>query len=95
MSGGWVNSTRRARLPANWPELTAFVLERDGYQCRIHGPRCIGHATQADHIKRGDDHRPGNLQAACQPCHALKSSQEGNEARPRETRDPERHPGLK
>ena len=32
------------------------VLKRDGYECRLRGPRCIGTATECDHIINNDDH---------------------------------------
>jgi 5-methylcytosine-specific restriction protein A len=90
----WTGSTRRQRLPADWPERRLVVLERDGWQCKLRYRVCVGAATDADHIKRGDDHSLENLQAACQPCHRLKSSQEGHEARLRLRRPPEPHPAL-
>jgi 5-methylcytosine-specific restriction protein A len=50
-------------------------------------------------VVRGNNHHMGNLQAACQPCHAAKSSAEGNAARwqpsQRLVRPAERHPGLR
>jgi 5-methylcytosine-specific restriction protein A len=90
---------RRARLPDNWHQLRDEVLRRDNWQCRIRGPRCVVLATDVDHKDRGDDHAPSNLQAACRPCHAAKSSGEGNAAWAdirRQTRHPgERHPGMR
>ena len=94
MPTGWVGSTRRARLPPDWPERRLAVLDRDGWRCQIRGPRCTGRATDADHIVRGDDHSLTNLQAACPPCHGRKSGQEGAAARPSINRPRERHPGL-
>lgn len=95
MSGGWVGSTRRDRLPPDWPAVRAAVLERDGYRCRLRFARvCVGSATDADHIEPGDDHSLENLQAACEPCHLVKSSAEGNAAQIRLRRPPERHPAL-
>lgn len=90
---------RRRRLPANWEQLRRFVLARDGYTCQLRGPRCAGRATDVDHIEAmTDDHRPEALQAACRPCHAEKSSQEGNSVwaamRARERHPGEKHPGL-
>lgn len=94
MSGGWAGSTRRDRLPDDWPDRRLAVLERDGWRCQIRGPRCVGQATDADHIETGDNHHLANLQAACGPCHASKSGQEGAAARPRLARPPEPHPGI-
>lgn len=98
MPGGWQDSNRAARLPANWPEIRAAILERDGYRCRVRwDDGCETVASEVDHINRGDDHRPANLQAACGWCHSRKSSAEGNAARTRwsSRRPPERHPGLR
>lgn len=96
-NGGWQHSTRRDRLPKNWVSvIRPAVLRRDHHQCRLrYEDICIGVATEVDHIERGDDHSMGNLQAACQPCHGRKSSQEGDQARPRLNRPPETHPALR
>ena len=96
MPGRWKGSTRNARLPTNWPTICADVLDRDNHWCRIQGPRCTGRATEVDHVVPGDNHHPSNLQSACRPCHASKSSTEGNAARwgYRQARAPEKHPGL-
>lgn len=92
----WAGSTRRARLPKDWyTRIRPAVLRRDGYQCRLrYRDVCVGFATHVDHIRPGDDHRPSNLQAACEPCHQLKSAREGAAARPRLRRPPDPHPGL-
>lgn len=95
MPGGWIDSSRRDRLPADWPQIRLRILVRDGYRCRLSfDDICIRTATEADHIKAGDDHREQNLQAACTPCHRRKSSSEGNAARLRLNRPAEKHPGL-
>ncbi|MFF9088637.1 HNH endonuclease [Streptomyces sp. NPDC014991] len=98
MSGGWAGSTRRHELPDDWPERRAYVLARDEYRCRWHEDStvCGRAATDVDHIRPGNDHRPENLQALCRDHHALKSSREGNAARwsVRMRRPAERHPGL-
>jgi hypothetical protein len=98
MSGKWQTSNRAARLPANWrTEIQPAILERDAYRCRIRWDAgCEGVASQVDHIRAGDDHRPGNLQAACGWCHGKKSSEEGHAARRyfSSKRRLERHPGL-
>ncbi|NGO68244.1 HNH endonuclease signature motif containing protein [Streptomyces boncukensis] len=98
MSGGWAGSDRRSELPADWPQRRALVLDRDGHRCRWHehGVACGKHATEVDHIKPGNDHRPENLQVLCTDHHAIKSSREGNAARwaVRRQRPAERHPGL-
>lgn len=93
----WEGSTRGARLPDDWQERRLRVLRRDGYRCQIpdsHGVPCLEPAGEVDHVERGDDHALENLRAACRACHARKSSAEGNAARLRRRRPPERHPGL-
>lgn len=98
MPGGWSGSTRKERLPSDWPERRARVLERDRHQCTVieGGERCIEVATEVDHVVPGDDHRDENLASICSWHHGRKSSREGNRARWRfrARRPPERHPGL-
>jgi 5-methylcytosine-specific restriction enzyme A len=91
----WAGSNRRARLPDDWHQRRATVIERDP-TCRL---RIVCHgapSTEADHIQAGDDHRLTNLQGVCLPCHARKSSGEGHAARYRNPRrrPTEQHPGL-
>lgn len=72
------------------------VLDRDGWQCRIRGPRCTHWASEVDHIielaNGGSDH-PGNIQAACTPCHKAKTQQAAQAARAKRKEEP-KHPGL-
>jgi 5-methylcytosine-specific restriction protein A len=99
VSGGWADSNRRAELPPNWAtEIRPAILARDNHRCQHldHGHRCGRPASDVDHIRRGTDHSPENLQALCADHHAAKTSREGNAARwagPRR-RPTERHPGL-
>lgn len=67
----WEGSTRRKRLPSNWPKLRIFVLERDGGLCQV----CkVNLATEVDHIDPDGGDDPQNLQAICsRPCHAERS----------------------
>jgi 5-methylcytosine-specific restriction enzyme A len=99
MAGQWKGSTRRTRLPSNWPAIRAYVLTRDGHQCQLRYAGCTSVATEADHITAGDDHRTVNLQAACSPCHATKSAREGGTAwaakRSGGRLEAEQHPGLR
>lgn len=87
MSGGWAGSDRRSRLPDDWPKRRLRILRRDSYRCQHRdspsSPPCDAPANQVDHIERGDDHRLDNLQALCRRHHALKSSREGNDAKPK------------
>jgi 5-methylcytosine-specific restriction protein A len=99
MPGHWAGSTRRSRLPSDWPKIRHRILTRDHGLCQIATPGlCIGTATDVDHILRGDDHTDANLRAACSPCHKAKSAAEGVQARaarPTRTRPTEKHPGLR
>ncbi|QWY79544.1 HNH endonuclease [Mycobacterium phage Scout] len=96
----WNSSDRSSRLPADWEEnYRQPVLRAAEYRCQIRRPGCLGKATDVDHIRRGDDHRLSNLQAACSRCHGKKSSAEGHarkrELRARRKRPTERHPGSR
>lgn len=97
MTWGQRTSRTAGPLPPNWPTIRRTILERDNYLCRIQGSRCTGHATDVDHIGDGNDHRPSNLRAACQPCHATRTATAANDRRygaQRRHRQPARHPGL-
>lgn len=100
MSGQWRDSTRRARLPADWAARVAQVKSRDGYRCthRDSGVRCPNPGTDVDHIRRGDDHSLGNLRLLCSPCHKEKTQKEAQFARKkamaRAKYPRERHPGY-
>lgn len=77
----WNGSTRRQRLPNNWPQLRAEVLHRDSFRCQWISPAfnslCGDEATDVDHIIHGDNHHPSNLQALCAYHHRQKSGSEG------------------
>lgn len=96
-NAGWSSSSRRQELPPNWEEIRQEVLDDANGVCEIRGPRCKGWATDVDHIRRGNDHRRSNLQAACGPCHLQKSSAEGVAQRAKKRamrrRPQDRHPG--
>ena len=95
MTGAWADSTRVDRLPPGWYFIRRRILLRDPL-CRLRYPGvCTSTSTQVDHIVAGDDHDDHNLQGVCAPCHARKSSAEGNAARVRTTRPPEPHPGWR
>lgn len=93
-------SARRQTLPADWSSRRTRILRRDRRQCQIRGPRCIGTATEVDHVGAADDHRDEVLRSACTPCHGLRSATQGGVAsgsarRSRatsRTRPPEPHP---
>ena len=95
----WSGSSRRKRLPADWPKRRAQVLKRDNGICHV----CRGPGADAvDHIIPADDHSLHNLAAIHQDvwpyCHRTKSSSEGGRAakaqRIPRTRPAEKHPGL-
>jgi 5-methylcytosine-specific restriction endonuclease McrA len=97
----WDGSTRRSRLPKNWPLLRRRVLRRDNHSCQMpfsDGRLCGAEATDVDHIEPGDDHSMANLRALCAWCHARKSSAEGGRAaaltRVRIERPKPTHPAL-
>lgn len=98
--GQWRSSTRRARLPTDWPARRRRILIRDQHRCQLDYPGiCAERATDVDHIIAGDNHDDHNLQAACDPCHQHKSSREGVHARAdraaQRLRPPRRHPGRR
>lgn len=95
MPSQWAGSTRRARLPRDWPAIRQRILKRDQRRCTW--PGCGQPATDVDHIVAGDDHTDANLTSLCDPHHRAKSGREGAAARtyvsPR--RPAEQHPGLR
>lgn len=97
----WENSTRRDRLPDNWPALVAQVKRRAQGRCEanVHVPECNGHGRDVDHIAQGDNHHPTNLQYLSTPCHQAKTRAE-NAARNKlnaelKRRPQEPHPGAR
>ncbi|GAA3018217.1 hypothetical protein Sfulv_55070 [Streptomyces fulvorobeus] len=95
----WDGSTRRSRLPKNWPRIRRRIIRRDGGVCVAlysTGARCELPGTDVDHIVPGDDHTEANLQLLCTWHHLRKSSTEGNAARLRPSvhRPPSTHPAL-
>lgn len=101
MAGGrWAGSSRRSRLPADWPAIRRRILKRDNYSCTwpSRSGRCGQPATDVDHIVNGDDHRDENLRSLCSSHHQAKSSAEGGRAaqakRIPRTRPIDPHPGL-
>src|SRR4051794_27619002 len=98
---GFVGSTRKDRLPPNWPALRRAVLRRDGHACQwrtTQGTTCGARATDVDHIIRGDDHRITNLQSLCGYHHGKKTGSEGGSAsalkREAQRTSHYKHPGL-
>lgn len=97
----WEGSTRRQRLPKNWPTIRRRIIRRDGGVCVAlysDGRRCELLGTDVDHIVPGDDHRDENLQLLCGWHHRQKSSSEGGtaaaQARVSVHRPKPQHPAL-
>lgn len=104
MPSNWTNSSRRDRLPSDWPRIRGRILRRDKKLCQWRmpdGDKCLAPATDVDHIRAGDDHRDNNLQSLCSMHHRRKSSSEGGTARGAARRKVaarfrrvEEHPGM-
>ena len=64
-----------------WQKLRTTIMKRDGYQCQV--CKRQGRVTPADAVDHivnkmaGGDDSPANLQAICNPCHAVKTAGEG------------------
>lgn len=71
-SGGWSRTSTAEHR--RWRDA---VLERDRGVCQIRGRRCVGVATEADHVipvaDGGPEFELANGQAACGPCHREKT----------------------
>lgn len=105
----WETSDRKDRLPSNWEALRQETLKTDGHRCVWPGrwaakrgvKQCGEPATDVDHVRRGDDHSPSNLQSLCKWHHTQKTQSESAAARRAaiaKTRHPApyaKHPGLK
>lgn len=66
---------RKAKLPANWPAITAYVFKRDGYACTYCGD--VPERLHCDHIiplSRGGLNEFDNLTTACPPCNLDKGN---------------------
>ena len=97
----WESSTRRARLPKDWPKRVAQVKKRSNGLCEAtrHVAECDGLGAEVDHRTQGDDHTMANLQHLSTPCHAAKTKAE-NAARNKlnaqlRRRPTEPHPGAR
>lgn len=66
-----------------WSRVRLLVLERDGYQCRVRGPKCKRKATEADHIIPWRDggawFEPANLRASCDWCNTWRANRQKNQ----------------
>jgi 5-methylcytosine-specific restriction enzyme A len=100
----WDNSPEKRRQDAQtygsaeYKRNRTVAMRRDQWRCQIRTAGiCIGAASTCDHItpvSQGGSNRLDNLQAACQPCHAAKSAQEGGgyRAQDRPAQDPAPRP---
>lgn len=88
----WEGSTRKQRLPGDWPIRRGLVRGRAHNMCeaRTHHPACDGIGTDCDHVVQGDDHSLDNLQWLSGPCHKAKTAADKTLWK----RSPEPHPGL-
>lgn len=93
----WQGSTRRSRLPDDWPQRRVRVLQRDRYTCRAcGGERCGNRDLEVDHTDRNAGDGYDNLQTlGADPCHREKTQREALAARTPTRRPAERHPGLR
>ena len=68
----WVLAGRGPYASPQWSRVRKQALERDGYRCRVHGPKCTEAATEVDHIvpweAGGAWYDLGNLRASCSNC---------------------------
>lgn len=79
---------------AEWRRKRLECLKRANWRCeiRLEGV-CIGAATQVDHIEQADnDPSHKRLRAACEPCHAKTTAQQGGGYRSKQNGDPEPRP---
>ena len=92
----WAGSTRRARLPKDWPVRVAAVKARAHGRCeaRVHVAECDGTGRECDHVIRGDDHSLNNLQWLSTPCHKAKTLWENQQRRDALKLPREAHPGA-
>lgn len=100
----WEGSTRKGRLPVDWPALRAAALRRNpGRVCHWCG---LPGGHDLDHKQAGDDHSLDNLDwihgrndvlagRSLRNCHGEKSGAEGAAARPRLYRPDDPHPALR
>src|SRR6185437_11943687 len=78
---------------AAWRRARLAAMKRAKWKCEIRIPGvCIGAASQVDHtVGLDNDRNHQMLRAACAPCHARVTAQQGNDARRghgRASRDP-------
>src|SRR5699024_5262569 len=80
MAQGWSGSTRRERLPNDWRQRRAYILERDGFRCRAFlpdGRRRPRDATDVDHLPENVDDSNQDRQALSRGHHNPKTGRHG------------------
>lgn len=77
----WKTTTRRQRLPSNWPALREAAKQAANGRCQalVHHRLCDGVGDECDHIHPGDDHSPLNLQWLSTVCHKAKTARESRD----------------
>lgn len=82
----WRGTTRRSRLPDDWPQRRAQVEARAGGRCEAetrlgipHHPDCSRLGSECDHVRPGDEHDLTNLCWLSTPCHKAKTARETRE----------------
>ena len=72
------------------------AMKRDRWRCQLRIPGiCITAASECDHIVSRNDgggNDLANLRAACGPCHANRTAQQGNAVKSGRKPDPNPHP---
>lgn len=92
----WQGSTRRARLPRDWPTRVRATKRRANGRCEgllvngtvTHVEDCPGVGRECDHHVRGDDHDLSNLRWLSGECHKAKTQNE----KPQRLRTQRAHP---
>lgn len=81
----WANTPADRHLSsqaygARYRRNRAEAMRRTAWRCELRLPGCIGAASECDHVVSvadgGGDH-VSNLRAACKPCHAQRTAQQG------------------
>jgi hypothetical protein len=69
---------RGSTYDSAWERVRKLALERDGYRCRINGPKCETVANQGDHIVPVDAGGRrldlNNIRASCGPCNSGRAA---------------------
>ena len=70
------------RYGAAWSRARLACLQAARWRCEIRLGGCAGTASEVDHVDgAGNDPHHRNLRAACKPCHAKVTAQQGHDGR--------------